>query len=453
MKRISPSIYPFWKQTTAKRKPVDNPFKRKYQKPFETWAMESFLSNDYNQNRNQNRNQNKSFIDSVVEGVAAIPKAAYDAASALGKLAKEKIFPQNKSAKPVSAKPESAKPVSAKPESAKPVSAKPVSAKPESAKPESAKPELLVEPGDSANLEIISHDPVVPAFNALWLQNANVFFPGGKPLQLPHNVGLPLTPLNFAHRFSHKEFNPNLRLLNYYRNLNKPPSLSEEANSQDSDIIDNRQPKAVPDVISDTPPKSEVIISSDPDHIINDENIHMPQTKQEIAQFRKHLDEFKKEYGEIMRNEMIKQRATHLAERTSLYNKYNSLMQMFDAMERAEDPQYADLLSRKDEIDYYRDVLSSKPPKLLKTLENKYYKILRDSSKIIENPETITEMEKKNKQPIEMLRNIEEVGHQLKELLKFEKRSRGQRIIKSQMGTLSKIYDQLHDTFYRYYFE
>ena len=185
----------------------------------------------------------------------------------------------------------------------------------------------------------------------------------------------------------------------------------------------------------------------------NDENIRMPQTKQEIAQFRKQLDEFKKEYDKIMRNEMIKQRATHFAERASLNNKYNSLMQMFDAMERTQDPQYADFRSRKDEIDYYRDVLSSQPPKLLKTLEDKYNKILRDSSKIIENPETITDMEEKNKQPIEMLRNIEEVRHQLQNFLKFEKRPKKQIIIKRQMTTLSKIYDRLHDTFYRFYFE
>ena len=476
MKRISPSIYPFWKQTTAKRKPIDNPFKRKYQIPLETWAMEDFVLND--NNRSNSKNQNNSIIKYMADGVSnasrniadGVVNVSQNIADRLAALAKgvyhnvKKMLPYYVNTSTSSTEPEVLLKQGSEGEDSK------HKVKQES---ESGNSKRMVVPAVfpmlyrpiSFNMPDTTSSSLMPVTTS---SSSSLIPVTTSYLKLKHDF--PLNFLNIPRPTSPwDQISPNLDVYKELQKFIARPSFSQLGTSPAQDDASPLQSKAlilhagedndgikdIPKDIdsSDVSPKPKEITPYNPDHIINDENIHMPQTKQEIAQFRKQLGEFKKEYNEIMHNEMSKPRAIHLAERTLLYNKYNSLMQIFDAMVRAQDPQYADFLSRKDEIDYYRDVLSSKPPKLLKTLEDKYYKILYDSSKIIENPKTITDMEEKNKQPMEMLRNIEEVHHQLQDFLKFEKRPKRQIFIKRQMKTLSKIYEQLHDTFYRFYYE
>lgn len=341
MKRNSPFINPFWKQTTAKRKkPLDNPFKRKYQIPLETWAFEDFLSND--DNRSNSKNQNNSIIKNIADGVSNVSRNIVDGAVVLAKKVAHAVkgLPFYVNYSEPSMKPE--------------VLVK-FSSEDENPDPEDKNRKLVpvISPKLHTNMQLSIPTRTFP------------FLSGHKNLQISFlNIPPPTSPWG--------NFNPNQAVLTEFQKFNGPPSQldiqplqlltlpSQDADPPSQDDVSLLLPKvdilSVDDDRNREIPNSKVIISSDPDHIIiKDENIPLPDTLDEIVQFETKVKKLLTQYGQFIKVPMKD-------DYKDLRNEFDDVMKIFDAMSKKEEenPIYSDLLKRyKNVFDYYHDDLSN----------------------------------------------------------------------------------------------
>lgn len=412
MKRISPYNNPFWKQTTGKRKSIDNPFKRKYQIPFERWAFEDFLSNDGNKPifKNQNQNQNNSIIKNIVDGVSNVSRNIVDRVSTIPKT----LYNAVKHAYNIRIHNPSTEPellVGPKSQNDTIIPKK---------DPKSKNDAIILEIGpmpkkDTKMTEVVvDGEPLVSA-SALQSGNPRMFL----PVTLPPKIGVPLTPLNLSSPFPYAQINPNPTLLSFFQEVNGPPSK-----------------------------RSRFVITDDPSDFIREapqetskETIQIPQTQDEIENFKQHLQHLVNLYTAMFDKEKLP-----VTDHIRLGEEFDKMIKIFDLMSITGDPKYRDLIKNKSAFGYYRDDLLNlyrSYPKRYDALRSKFEKIQDREPELVQKLKQISDNRTRKDTSRPMIQTIQQVSEQLRNLLDIEKDELKQSAIRRRLRILNQYRNEL----------